>query len=286
MQYTHYLLKNASKKHDYDLRVMYTNISKTNQEKLSVLVSWFPNASLSFHRVDTAGMPVKVAGWSQEIIYKLIVANMFADIDKAIVTDVDVVFVGDISTEFMNFTSDDYFAGVKQAALPTDKMFSTNINDDNVHFMYGAGYMIYNLKKMRQDNMPAKYIDFMQKNIAKLKLPDQEILNIVSFPKIKELHPRNMALVTWWRVQDFVFNKYDYASTAQEHKEAIQSPVQLHYVGYKTWGKPWSDPSAPCAEIWFRYLTCTNFFDEYYSGLFGKLKTLNNKKKKFWKIFK
>lgn len=280
------MLSNADTGHNYDIRIIYKDITDAHKDKLNTLVERFPNASILFHKINCTDLPDRISGWPQEIIYKLLVAELFPDVDKAIVTDVDVVFEGDVSKEFIDFDSEDYCAMVKEAALPWDKPYSSDVTDDNIHFMYGAGYMIYNCKAMRRDNMPKKYIDFMYNNLQFLKLPDQEILNIVSNPKIKELHPRNMVLVTWYRINEWVFDKYDYNSTAQEHHEALSNPVQLHYVGYKTWGKPWYDPNAPCAEIWFRYLTYTNFFDEYYSNLFNQIRKVKSKRRSVWKWFK
>lgn len=262
------LLANASKEHQYQLFVLQTNLSEEHKNKLTKLVFEFKNASIKFIPMDDIDkqfdIPDNVAGWPKEIVYKCLVADIFQNFKRMIVTDVDVVFSGDISKEFLAFTSDEYFAGVKQAALPTDKPFSTDITDKNMHFICGAGYMIYNLDKMRKDDMPYKYLSFLKQYHSYLKLPDQEILNIVSYPNIKLLHPRNMTLVTWYAVQEWTFDKYVYCSTEQEHQEALKEPIQIHYVTWTTWGKPWYDPiNPPKSNIWFRYLTYTNFFNEY-----------------------
>jgi len=262
------LLKNAVRQHFYDLRIMYTNISEKHKNKLIEMLDGFSNASIKFFNMKEYNtkldIPDTISGWPREIIYKLIIADIFTDIDRAIVTDVDVVFVGDVSQEFIKFKTDEYIAMVKNSTLPHDKPFSLDITDNNIHFMYGAGYMIYNTKAMRRDKMPKKYIDFMHKNLQYLRFPDQEILNIVNYPNIKPLHPRNMALVSWWRLKDFVFNKYDYNSSEKEHLESLEKPIQIHYVTWTTWAKPWKDINAPLANLWYRYLTYTNFFTEFF----------------------
>lgn len=261
------MLINATHDGIFDIRVLHTDITPNNIKKLQETVSVFPNTTLSFYDMNQfdkkLNIPAKIAGWPKEIIYKLLVAEIFTDIDRAIVTDVDVVFEDDISNEFFLFDTDEYFAGVKQSAMSHHLPFSPDITDSNMHFICGAGYMIYNLSKMRADNMPEKYINFLHKNSQYLKLPDQEILNIVSYPNIKLLHPRNMVLVTYYACDDYVFNKYEYASSKIEHEYAKLHPVQIHFVGYKTWGKPWKDLRAPCANLWFRYLTYTPYFTSF-----------------------
>ena len=272
------MIENADKKYMYDIHILYTDIKKQNMLKLCNMVKLFENVNITFRCMKELDkklhIPKNIAGWPKEIIYKLLIADIFPELERVIITDADVVFLDDISCEFLKFNSDEYFAGVKQSAMTHHQKFSTDITDNNMHFLCGAGYMIYNLKKMRTDNMVNKYLNFMRENMRFLKLPDQEILNIVSYPNIKLLSPRNMTLVTYYVSNDYVFNKYSYASTKEEHEEAKKHPVQLHYVTYTTWGKPWTDFNAPCAELWYRYLTYTPFFLDFCSTKFNHKKKM------------
>ena len=257
------MLTNTGGGNLFELYVLHTDITKEHQEALQSVVRQFPNATLEFMDLTYRAIPENAGiGYPKEIIYKLILPSVFPQYDKVIVTDVDVLFLDDVAPEFIAFDSDDYFAGVKQTGHANHKPFSTDITDDNMHFMCGAGYMIYNLKKMREDDMERKYMDFLHANREYLRLPDQEVLNIVSQPKIKMLHPRNMTLCAWYVPENYVF-KYDYNSTKEEHEEAKRSPVQLHFVEH-TWRKPWFDPNCPRAELWFEYLSKTPFLSEYF----------------------
>ncbi len=264
------MLINADKQHQYILKILHTDISDLHQQKLTDLVKSIErNATLDFVNMTdfdkSYHISKRIAGYPKEIIYKLVVADLFPEFDRAIVTDVDVAYADDISAEFVAFDSGEYFAGVKEAASIGSRPFSQDITDKNKHFCCGAGYMIYNLDKMRQDKMPQKYLQFMNDNTPYLRLPDQEILNIVSWPNVKLLHPRNMALVAWWALDSFSFGTHKFTATKKEFEQAIANPVQIHYVTHKTWGKPWDDPAhAPFANIWMRYLSYTNFFQEYF----------------------
>ncbi len=261
------MLVNRKSNNYFDIRILHTDITSENIDVLHKTIESFPNASLTFYSMSDIdrrlNIPDTIADYPKEIIYKLIVADIFPDLDRAIITDADVVFEDDISDEFIKFNTDEYFAGVKQTSMSEHLPFSTDITDSNMHFVCGAGYMIYNLAKMRADDMPNKYMQFMRDNAKYLKLPDQEILNIVSWPNIKLLHPRNMVLVTYYASDDFVFDKNSYTSTYLEHEYAKAHPVQIHFVGYKTWGKPWNDFNAPCANLWYRYLTYTPCFTSF-----------------------
>lgn len=258
------MLANANKKYQYDLYIMHNNITSDNQKKIMEVVSNFPNAALKFIPMDGVFSEYnKKLHHPIEILYKLCLPSQFPQLDKIIVTDVDVVFEGDISKEYVSFTSDEYFAGVKQTQLDFHPPFSLDITDKNYHFIVGAGYMIYNLKAMRKDDIEQKSLKFLKDNIQYLYAEEQEVLSQVCYPKIKLLHPKNMVLTPWYVLDNFLF-EFPYTSTKEEHEEAKNDPVQVHYVLDKN--KPWLNPYAPKAELWYRYLSYTPFFADHFKN--------------------
>lgn len=272
------LLFNADKQHFYELYILHSDITSEHQEKIKQIVEEFPNASLKFINMNKKFYEYKEKlFFPPEFLYKLCLASLFPNIDKMIVTDVDVVFMDDISKEFVDFNTKEYFAGAKQTQYIKHKPFSQNIQDDNAHFITGAGYMIYNLAQMRQDQMEEKYLDYLKKNIKYLKDAEQEVLNQVSYPHIKLLHPKNMVLCSWYMDYQYVF-EYTYTSSRQEFEEAKASPVQLHYVTAKY--KPWINPFAPKADVWYYYLSQTPFFTEHFSYHYNMNEKFLKKNKK------
>lgn len=103
------MLKYANKNYFYKLYVLHSdNISKDSQEKLKQTIAIFPNASLEFINkggfYDDLWEKLKSkAHFSKDMFYKLSVASSFPQYDKMIVTDVDVLWQGDISVEFEKF---------------------------------------------------------------------------------------------------------------------------------------------------------------------------------------
>ena len=151
------MLLHADKQHFYNLFIMHNDISSENQDKIRQIVEMFSNASLKFLEMNNKFSEyAHLTKYPVEILYKLCLETQFPNMDKIILTDVDVVFEGDISKEYINFTTDEYFAGVKQVQEIQRKPFSQDITDDNMHFLTGAGYLIMNLKKMREDNIENK----------------------------------------------------------------------------------------------------------------------------------
>ena len=51
--------------------------------------------------------------FAKEVFYKILLASHFPQFSKVIISDVDVVFLGDISEGFLGLDEDFYIAGVK-----------------------------------------------------------------------------------------------------------------------------------------------------------------------------
>lgn len=280
------LLQNSSRDYKYMLYILHNDINSQHQEKLHAIVNQFDNAELNF--INMNNYLEKFSdhlSYPKEVLYKLCIPSIFPQLDKIIITDVDVVFADDVSKEYIAFDSDEYFAGVKQAQDPTHPPFSMDIKDDNYHFIVGAGYMIYNLKRMRADDMESKFLAYLEENVDYARLPDQDVLCQLCYPEIKLLHPRNMVLINWYVTDNYLF-EFPYAATAKELSEALENPVQIHYTPsldpqwINRWKKPWLDPFCPKAEIWYYYLSQTPFFQENFRKNLGICEEQIRRKKK------
>lgn len=120
------MLKNSSKDFEYILYVLHSDIVPENQTKLQKLVTSFSNAKIEFINVENKFKDLftktkNKAHYSEEIYNKFLAPNIFKQYDKIIITDVDVVFLGDISEDFVKFdTNEDfylsYYAGIGKKA--------------------------------------------------------------------------------------------------------------------------------------------------------------------------
>lgn len=270
------MLENASKEHSYVLYVGHSDISKENQEKLRILVQKFNNAKIVFldmkNRFEDLFDKTKWGGnFSREIYYKFLVASLLPEYDKAIVTDVDVVFSGDILKDFVEFDVKDdryYFAGVKGGLERKGsflesfaKRYDNDFSEEEKSLLtHAGGYYIFNLKKIRKDKLENKFIEFATNNCSRIIQPEQDTINIVCGRMKKDLHPR--ALVCTY-LYDMYKDDDDYNNAsgydAETVRFALENPIQVHYA---TTRKPWLEV-CPKQELWFSYLAKTNFFEEY-----------------------
>lgn len=206
--------------------------------------------------------------FAKDVLYKTLLTSYFKEYDKIIVSDVDVVFLGDVSRSFLDFSLDDdiYISGVRANnpdgffPLTGWKQGYKRLTQDElkaVIYGVGGGYLIANLKKWRKDNLESKLIEYAKNNAHKLVQAEQDILNIVCYPKIGTLSPAHIVWNAMWAVygehwEDYKPNVY----SKKDIDDARANPIQLHYIGDK---KPWNSPKQPKSDIWYKYLAKTAF---------------------------
>lgn len=283
------LLDNASKEHDYIIYVVHNSISEINQKKLRSVVEGFSNATIEFKVVkdefDTLFNNVELqTHYTKEMFYKFLAPSLFSSYEKIIVSDVDVVYLNDISREFLDFNvNQEYFLAASLNFMPRNSWLEENQKKYLMDFTeaevsslrFGAGYYIFNVKKLALGCYEERFIDFAVKNIKRLRQPEQDVINLVCQNKIKSLAPNSMVCSYLY---DIYKNEALYADdlnySASEVEFALNNPVQLHYA---TGVKPWNTPASTKSKAWFDYLFKTPFYEDYFNQITPKLKFADSK---------
>jgi lipopolysaccharide biosynthesis glycosyltransferase len=274
------MLENANPEYKYNLYILHSDITEENQDKLQQTITNFNNSSLTFINMqekfkDLFENTVVKGHYSKEMFYKFLAPSTFPQYEKIIISDVDVVYLGDISPSyfFINAEDDIYFAGHKGPILKGSWIDSCSFDQYKKFFsdqeieklQTGAGYYVFNLKKMRQNKIEQKFIDYAIKNSKRLLQPEQDVINLCCYPKIKFLPLRNLVCSYCYDLyqeeKDFE-NDLNYSK--EELKEGLENPIQLHYA---TSTKPWNRLSCTKAEEWFKVLVKTPFLFEFLEKL-------------------
>ncbi len=288
------MLKNLNKK-ESELYVLHSDITEQNQEKLISVVNEFNNASITFinieSRFEKEWSTIKNKGhFSKECLYKLLLPDLFPSHDYIIMSDVDIVVLKDVSQAVQYCNDNQYIAGVKCLGR-----LSSYYNNQTMPTHYkemlksgiGAGFLVYNLKKMREDNIIAKFLEFMKNHYQIIIQPEQDIINIVCNGKIGYI-PITYSMCTYMYnlyrsnnsglsgVNGYYFNYWfkgylhslnDAHYKPSELKEAFTDPVIIHYA---TKWKPWNTFCSKQQFIWLRYLYKTPFFYDFWKSLLIK----------------
>ena len=266
------LLENASKDYFYKLHVLHTDITSENQEKLQdIEVEFQRHASLEFlpmqNRFEDLWKKTRTKGhYSKEAFYKLIAPSLFPQYEKIIISDVDVVFLGDVSPSYFSFdpAEDIYVAGVgavgKILYILDDYKKDFSLEEIS-KLVINAGYMVFNLNKMRKDNLESSFLKCAESDQLRLLQLENDVINLCCYPKIKFLPLKYMMC-------NYVYDLYntdedfnnDKTFSRLELKEAMENPILLHYPDYK---KPWRDMNCTKAEEWLKYVIKTPFCEEF-----------------------
>ena len=271
------LLEHANKEYYYKLYVLHTDISLKNQEKLKENIKKFSEFSeLIFENIENkfedlwATIGTK-GHFSKEVMYKVLVASIFPIYDKIIVSDVDVVFLNDISESYfdLDVSEDYYLAGTKLIGKMKWYMdqYLQWFSEEEVEKLSGfcGGYIVFNLKKLREDHMEDKFIKCFETEGHRINQMEQDVLNLCCYPKTKRLPLKYVACSYMWDEYKTEKDKEtDIYYTKEEIEDAMTNTVQLHYA---TSTKPWKNVNSTKSEVWFEYLVKTNFLKEYLEKL-------------------
>jgi len=274
------LAEQADAAHHYLIYVAQSGISADHQARLKdevanhpaqvelVFVDMAHQLSDLFARTDCKGH------YSKEMFYKLLAPSLFPQHDAMLVTDVDVLFQGDVSRDFLAFdpAGGDYLSAspslvrrgswVHQVAGLYEKDFSP---EERAQLRFAAGYFVMNLARMRADGLEARLLRYAEDHAKRLLQPEQDVLNLVCHPHIRTL-PADSMVCTYaydtYRTDADLAEDLNYPPDEVRH--ALAHPVQLHFAGRE---KPWNSPGCTRSEVWFEALARTGFLRDHLERL-------------------
>lgn len=215
------ILLNSDDKSFFNFYILDGNIEQENKDKIEKLKE-IKNFNLNFISIDENLFEVyKKIGTHSYIslsaYYRLKLASLLPKIDKVLYLDCDVIVSSDLTELFETDISEYYAAGVKDIAVNSSG-YVPKLEKGNIYF--NSGVLYFNLDKIRKDNIESEFEKYTIENFDKIRVGDQEIINVVCQGKIKELS-------STWNVQSSNFvNRSDYT----------KNPNIVHYVGRN---KPW-----------------------------------------------
>ena len=277
------LVKRSSSDYNYSFYILHSNITKKHQKKFNILRNKFSNIDINFIDMGTQYTEMfenvsYQAYWSKEIFYKFNASSLFPQYDRIIITDVDVIFCDDIVPDWELFLQDqeNYLAGVRVLSQKSknqeyaDWIFQKWTEEERKKSFTGAGYWLLNLLLIRKNQLEEKFLKFAQENLYRLTQPEQQVVNMVCYPKIKLLHPK--AMVCAYDYKSFSTPEsyhYDDFYSAKIVAETLEFPVQLHYAGKY---KPWNVLFTTKSYLWWKELLSLHDASLIFESIFLMIK--------------
>ena len=268
------LLDKAKKDVFYEMHVLSSDLTEASMNLISEKLSCFKNKTLTFTDIgDLKKEEYLNCNWNNsnknlnkfppETIVKCYAASLFPQYEKIIYSDVDVVFVDDISEVYDIDLQDCYCAGIKDLTF-NDKIKKQGFDYAAENYL-AAGFLVFNLDKMRKDNIEEKINETIyDDSISKFGL-EQDTLTLAFGEKIKFL-PLNYISFPYL-YNDYVCNKELKLNYSREELyDSIINPKIIHYASVKPWAA-----EVQLSDIWwniFYYLNLpkTEVFAPRYSA--------------------
>lgn len=228
------IMKNSESDEILNFYILDGGISDDNKSKFNELKT-IKNCNIEFVQIDESMFEdyKKVATHKYISIatyYRLRLATLLPNIKRIVYFDCDMVINASLKELFYTELGDNVIAGVKDI---NKRMLEQNPNYIN------AGMVLFDLEKIRQENIEQKFYDYTNEHFETIKVGDQEIINEVLKNRIKIVDDN-------WNVQSSNFtNRSSYTS----------NPKVIHYVARK---KPWHFASFSYhRDYYFKYLQLT-----------------------------
>lgn len=241
------LIENSSKRNKYEIKILYTNVSKENQNKI---ISYKTNnVSIEFVDVNNSINEIKDKLYtrdyfSQTTYFRLFIPELYPEYKKALYLDSDIVCLSDVADLYNTDMEDNLIVATSDGAVQELPIFQEYVEkvigvaDYNNYF--NAGIILMNLDELRKFKFEEKFLHLLQT----VKYPvaqDQDYLNRLCKGRVKIVPD------TWDRM-------------------ALRGDniprEELHIIHYNMANKPWHSDDVLYSEYFWDYAKKTEFYDK------------------------
>lgn len=243
------LIMNANNNYNYEINVIYENLSEENAKKLKSLETdnikiILTEMSINLSMItDKLGNRLREYTFTLTIFFRLFIPCMFPKYDKCIYLDADTVIPGDISILYNEDLNDNYLGCIVDKSTIDNEILASyfeqvvGIPRDKY---INSGVLLMNSKKLRDLKFDEKFLDLYTEYGFDVVAPDQDYINSMCYGHIK-----------------YLSDIYD-AMPNQNNKE-VENPVIIHYNLFL---KPWQYEDVQYYDYFWKYAKFTPFYDE------------------------
>lgn len=243
--------KSSSSKYHFYILVSQDVCDSQKSAFMALLQDW-PDCAISFIEMQDSFSTTSllISHISTPTYYRLKLASLLPDVDKAIYLDSDIIVRDDLQALFNSELGDKCIAGVRAAGYITNESNRSYYRELGVEDLSGyinAGMTIWNLRRIRELKKEPELIALVEKG---LKSMDQDAINIAFHKEIHHLPLKYNMMVSYVdRIKNAeTRDAYEKIYGADELAEALASPVIVHYA-HKV--KPWHGLDVPMARFWW-----------------------------------
>ncbi len=241
------IFENSSWEYDYEIFVLHSGVDKEYEEKILRY-----NEKECFHItfVDVAERLKEISEhlhmrdyYTATTYFRVFIAGMFPQYDKAFYFDCDTVVLGDISELYEQDLGDNLLAGAPCEGVNSFdvyKRYVSQLDGLNPDYFFNAGVLMLNLKAFREEGFYEQFADLL-KRYKFTVIQDEDYLNVLCQDRVMRL-PR-------------AWNKTPVAPDILPREE-------LRIVHFLMTWKPWHYEDIPYQEYFWEYAQKTEFYEQ------------------------
>lgn len=241
--------ENASKTYQYDVHVVYHEMSEDTIGRLSAIAD--DDFSIQFTPMPEtlsqigewkSANKLRADYFTLTIFIRLFLPDLFPQYDKAIYLDSDICVPGDISKMYEIDLGDNYLGVINDYSIAGVPDLVRYVEDaigvDHTRY-FNSGILLMNFREMREHHLTERFLDLMARYHFDTIAPDQDYLNAMCKDKVVYLD----------RVWD---------SMPCELPE-FTDPQIIHY---NLFDKPWCYDNVKYEKYFWDAARRSNFYDE------------------------
>ena len=182
--------------------------------------------------------------YSEGIFYRLFIADMFPDLDRAVYIDCDTVLVSDIAELYDFDIGENIIAAVADESIPCVPEFRSYVENwvgVSVGDYINSGVLVMNLAEYRRAGILRRFAEFVRTTNPETIAPDQDYLNALCRGRIYYLGSE-------WNKQP------------KRHNPIPVSDLKL--IHYNLYEKPWRFSGVLYEEVFWDVASRTPYYSE------------------------
>ena len=240
------VMSNASREYKYRAYILHIDIEEEMQEKIKAMSEeffdiCFVNVKEYLSSVSDR-LPIRDY-YSKTTYYRMFIAEMFQEYDKAVYIDSDTVVLGDIAQLYYKDLGENYVGAANEQVMLQVDVYGEYVEKvlgiDRKNY-FNAGLLLINCKAFRENSILEKFVALLD-TYTFVVTQDEDYLNLLCKDKVLWLEQQ-------WNTE--VFGEIAYEENTF---------LMLHYIMVS---KPWHYKDCRFGEYFWKYAKETFVYEE------------------------
>lgn len=243
------LIIHASAERKYHIYILCDSVNEENAAKITAMAK--ENIFVEF--VSVTEKMASILGkmklrdyYTPSIYYRIFIAKMFPEFDKAIYVDADIVLNDDIANLYDIALGENLVGAVSDAVIASTELFQSYAEEAlgiPYRRYFNSGVLLMNLHGMREFDLEGRFMYLLNRYHFNTVCPDQDYLNVICRDRVLYLD-----------------EGWDKMSVDENYPGV---PSLIHY---NMFNKPWNYDDVPYGRYFWKYCEGTPFEAQIKAG--------------------